>query len=148
MTHKQSGFTHVFNATELDAREALCSIVPSLRDLGVAEEQVGGVEIALSEAVNNIVEHAYHGLEPGEIRVLAEFEAERLRLRISDHGHPLPDGKLPEGKPADISGPVSDLPEGGFGWFMIRTLARDICYVRQNGQNHLHLVFDLIPPAV
>lgn len=32
-----------------------------------------------------------------------------------------------------------DMPEGGFGWFIIKDLAKDIVYRRQNGENLLDL---------
>lgn len=147
MNNNQSGIARVFPATELGAREALCDMISELRTLGLAEDQVGGIEIALAEVVNNIVEHAYCGLNPGDVNVRGWFEKDALNLHVSDHGHALPNEELPAGRPADVSGPIEDLPEGGFGWFMIRTLAREIRYARENGENHLHLTFDLIPPA-
>jgi serine/threonine-protein kinase RsbW len=30
-----------------------------------------------------------------------------------------------------------DLPEGGFGWFLIRELTKDLQYVRHEDQNRL-----------
>lgn len=144
----QSGFTQVFPATELDARDALCGMMTRLRSMGLAEEQIGGIEIALAEVVNNVVEHAYDGLFPGDVQVEACLDLSELTLHVTDRGHALPDGQLPEGKPADLSGVIDDLPEGGFGWFMIRTLTRDIRYNRDDGKNHLHLTFDLVPPAL
>ncbi|SFT92525.1 ATP-binding protein [Sedimentitalea nanhaiensis] len=147
MTDTPSSFTHSFTASELGTRNALYEIMTRIRKLGVAEDQVGGVEIALAEAVNNVVEHAYANMEAGDILIRGQLDKHALRLRVTDHGRPLPDGELPKGNPADIGGPRSDLPEGGFGWFMIRTLARDIRYMRENGSNHLQLTFDLIPPA-
>lgn len=147
MTNHPSSFDHVFVAEEFAARDALCTVMKRLRGMGLAQEQMGGVEIALAEVVNNIVEHAYAGLEPGCIRLNAVFEDKQLKLRIEDQGHPLPGGELPEGRPADVSVALGDLPEGGFGWFMIRTLTREITYLREDGQNRLFLSFDLIPPA-
>lgn len=147
MTDKRTVFTHTFTATEYEARRALCGIMTKIRAAGLAEEQIGGVEIVLAEVVNNIVEHAYHGLRPGDIVVSGITNPKLLELRITDGGKPLPGGRLPEGKPADVTGSVADLPEGGFGWFMIRTLARDIRYKRDKGCNILQISFDLIPHA-
>ncbi len=147
LTQMQGTIVHRFSATELEARTALCSIMADIRSRELAEEQVAAVEIALAEVVNNVVEHAYSGIPPGEIQVEFGFCSGALRIGVSDHGNPLPDGKLPEGNPADVSGPLDEMPEGGFGWFMIRTLAREIHYIRENGCNHLELTFDLIPAA-
>lgn len=139
------GFTHCFAATEQDTRTALAEIMDQLRRIGVTDEQAGGVEIALAEVVNNIVEHAYEGLKPDRIVLRAVVRRGKLRLLLVDHGGPLPDEELPEGKPADIEKATAELPEGGFGWFLIRTLTRDIRYRRSGNSNHLLLIFDLLP---
>jgi serine/threonine-protein kinase RsbW len=124
------GFSHGFAATDQDTRAALATIMARLRQIGVTDEQAGGVEIALAEVVNNILEHAYSGVEPGRILLRAISAQGLLQLLLVDWGAPLPD---------------EELPEGGFGWFLIRTLARDVRYRRANGRNHLRLTFDLIP---
>ncbi|MDK3071564.1 ATP-binding protein [Sedimentitalea sp. JM2-8] len=145
MTDAATGFSHRFRATELDARAALCEIIGTLQARGLVQEQIGAVEIALAEVINNIVEHAYAGTAPGDIVVDVAFREAILKLTTTDGGKPLPDGRLPEGRPADVTGAVDDLPEGGFGWFMIRTLARDISYARENDRNRLELTFDVVP---
>lgn len=147
MTDERTSFSHSFVASELETREALCTVMGRLRAMGLAEEQAGAIEIALAEVVNNVVEHAYADRPPGDILIRGQMDEMALRVRVTDKGQALPDGRLPDGHPADISGPRSGLPEGGFGWYMIRTLAKDIRYVRENGGNHLQLTFDLIPPA-
>jgi serine/threonine-protein kinase RsbW len=34
---------------------------------------------------------------------------------------------------------LMDLPEGGFGWFLIKDLAKDVVYARVEGENRLQL---------
>lgn len=57
-------------------------------------EELAKVELAMVEAVNNVVEHAY-GFEPAH-RVWVEFELapERLDLRVSDRGQSMPPSRL------------------------------------------------------
>lgn len=95
----------------------------------------GTVEIVLAEALNNIVEHAYGGAE-GRIQVRLGHVSPDIWCEIADGGIPMPDETLPAGHLRDIA-PSDDLPEGGFGWFLIRTLAHDLTYRRQNGGNLL-----------
>ena len=104
------------------------------------EERRGSAEIVLAEALNNIVEHAYAG-QPGEIRVEVTRRAADLCCQIRDHGRPMPGGSLPPGhlKPLSEGG---DLPEGGFGWFLIRKLARDLSYARDGEENVLTFRLD------
>ncbi len=136
-------FACSFQATQLEARDGIGSVVDKLRALGLSETRAGEVQIALAEAVNNVVEHAYADRSPGDIRIRCNLENDQLWINIWDAGVPLPDSKLPLGNPADISGPIEDLPEGGFGWFLIRELTSDIHYQREEGANELSLCFDI-----
>ena len=106
----------------------------------LAEENRGTAEIVLAEALNNIVEHAYAD-QPGEIRVAVTRCAAGIFCRIRDRGRPMPGGSPPAGYLAPI-GDGDDVPEGGFGWFLIRTLARDLTYDRCEGENVLSFLLD------
>ncbi|WP_291729024.1 ATP-binding protein [Leisingera sp. F5] len=136
-------FACSFTATNMDARSGISSIVAQLRSLGVPGARADEVQIALTEAVNNVVEHAYESAPPGDVRILAELYPERLWISIQDAGAPFPRGELPEGKPADVSVPAESLPEGGFGWFLIRELASQVQYERSEGNNNLSLCFEI-----
>ena len=94
-------------------------------------------QIALAEAINNIVEHAYRGLETGAIALRIEVTDARLNVRVRDWGHPLPNRRLPKGQSPD----PKRFPEGGYGWFLIRTLADDCSYDRNAGANELCLTW-------
>lgn len=104
-----------------------------LQSLG--PDDCGTAEIVLAEALNNIVEHAY-AQHSGEIEITLLLHKNALICRIVDTGLPMPDKSLPAGHLAEF-GPTDDLPEGGFGWFLIRTLSRDLDYRRIDGRNHL-----------
>lgn len=142
-TGKRGKFALSFRATEMEARNGVCAVAQELRSQGVSEDTAGDIEIALAEAINNIVEHAYAGVEPGNVRVICSFQQSRLDIRISDKGFPLPADELPAGAPAVITADKQSLPEGGFGWFLIRQLTSDIRYDRINGHNRLSMGFDL-----
>ncbi len=136
-------FACSFTATHMDTRSGISSIVAQLRSLGVPGARADEVQIALTEAVNNVVEHAYESAPPGDVRIRAELYPERLWINIQDAGAPFPRGKLPEGKPADVNVPAECLPEGGFGWFLIRELASQVQYERSEGNNNLSLCFEI-----
>ncbi|MCR9124827.1 MAG: ATP-binding protein [Rhodobacteraceae bacterium] len=100
------------------------------------------LEIAVSEALNNIVEHAYAGRPPGVISISLLHTAPDLVVDILDGGAAFPGGVLPEGRPVDVSGAHETLPEGGFGWHLIRSLTAHLEYTRTDNRNHLRLSFD------
>ena len=124
----------------LAVREALQQIFSALGPWTLDIEEQGTIELVLAEALNNIVEHAYP--EPnatGKIDVAAEARSNGLHFKVQDYGKPMPDGQAPLGLQADLDVDVMDLPEGGFGWFLIRDLAKDVEYERVGDTNVLTL---------
>jgi len=138
-----NSFAYSFQATELDARGGVGTVVERLRSMGLPAARADDVQIALSEAVNNVVEHAYADTTPGDVDIGCNLDTEQLWISIRDAGLPLPNETLATRKPADLSGPREDLPEGGFGWFLIRELTSAVTYERDNGTNRLSLCFDV-----
>ena len=94
----------------------------------------GRIEIVLAEVLNNIVEHAYAERQ-GEITIEVSKGPAGIGCRILDTGAAMPGLALPEGTLAPHD--PDDLPEGGFGWFLIRSLTEDLRYSRQSGMNEL-----------
>lgn len=125
----------VIPGNALAVRNGLRALLDSLLLRGLQPEERGTAEIVLAEALNNIVEHAYAGRD-GEIEISLQVSQNALVCRISDNGRPMPDNALPAGTLANHSD-SDDLPEGGFGWHLIRTLSKELDYRRENGRNHL-----------
>lgn len=125
----------VIPSTPLAVRRAVCALFEDLIASQMSEEARNTAQLVLAEALNNIVEHAY-AQGPGEIEVTIEWCPVGLNCRIMDAGIPMPGGDLPEGKPAQIV-QGADLPEGGYGWHLIRTLCEDLKYRREGGRNLL-----------
>ena len=98
----------------------------------LTDESLGAAEIVLAEVLNNIVEHAYAQF-PGNIAIWITLRDSFLFVRTEDDGVPMPGGDLPGGKMACSA----DLPEGGFGWFLIRNLSHELTYQRDGERNLL-----------
>jgi serine/threonine-protein kinase RsbW len=133
-------------AEEMAVRRLLAALRARLRGHGLPDPACGTVEIVLAEALNNIVEHAYAGSQPGGIALHAALGPDGLTCTLSDRGATLPGAQLPAGRPPDPGTDRETLPEGGFGWFLIRSLTRDVAYAREDGINRLTLRFDLPGP--
>ena len=131
-----------FPATELEASAGIAQLSAGLSQQGLPDHMADDVKIALAEAINNVVEHAYEGIAPAKVQVTCRLERDRLDILISDTGNPMPGYQLPDGTPASVETNLQDLPEGGFGWFLINQLTSDICYERHQGCNRLSLRFD------
>lgn len=124
----------------LAVREALEQVFEHLAPWSLDVEERGTIELVLAEAMNNIVEHAYPEEDAtGQIDVLGTAEPDGLHFELRDYGKPMPNRQAPFGAQADLSVDVTDLPEGGFGWFLIRDLAKDVDYTRDGDVNRLML---------
>jgi serine/threonine-protein kinase RsbW len=130
------------------AREALTLLLDGLTCLALEAEEVCVVRLVVAEMLNNIVEHAYSDADrPGPIHIACHHAPDGLHLAVSDEGLPMPDLQVPLGLPQEIDRPVCDLPEGGFGWFLIRDLAKDLSYRRLAQENRIDLRLPVgLPP--
>ncbi|MGR3289872.1 MAG: ATP-binding protein [Paracoccaceae bacterium] len=100
-------------------------------------ETVSDIEIVVTEVINNIVEHAYANRPgmPADISAVAVGSC--IEFTLTDRGVELPNHKLPTGNSNHSFSNISELPEGGFGWDLIYSLANNIRYVRKGGENCL-----------
>jgi serine/threonine-protein kinase RsbW len=124
----------VFPAEPFAVRTALERLFAALPAGLLDDDARGSAEIVITEVLNNIVEHAYAGVA-GEIDLTIRPLEDGLHCTVTDRGTPLPDCNLP-GDGLPDSG-ADDLPEGGFGWYLIRTLSQDISYLRIGTANRL-----------
>ena len=94
--------------------------------------------IVLAEALNNVVEHAYPDPGSGMVRLLIRQRPRALMVEIRDYGKPMPQGRAPIGNhPMTEFHQHDAMPEGGYGWFLIREIVRDLVYDRRNDENFL-----------
>lgn len=142
-----SPFSLGFPADPLSVRGALQAVKGVLREMKIATETMGLVEIVLAEVLNNVVEHAYAEAAPGPVELTMEQHGTALAFVIRDWGQPMPGGTAPAGRRHDLDVKPDQLPEGGFGWHLIRALTTDLCYTRDGSRNTLHFRVPLDPPA-
>lgn len=133
-----------FSAGDGAAAGVSNAIAQHLRDAAVPAPVVEDGTIALSEALNNVEEHAYGGRNGGPVRVEAFIRHHDLVFCIEDRGVPLPEGPLRGGE-MPVGDPVApeSWPEGGFGWAMLHKLTHDLVYCRAKGWNRLQFALSL-----
>ncbi len=119
-------------------RHALAAVVSALGPLRLSPECTGDIELVLAEVLNNIQRHAYGG-KPGPIELDLAVAEGSLVCTVVDCGTPMPGGDLPAGRAVALDVRPDALPEGGFGWFLIRSHARSLVYHREAGRNRLIL---------
>lgn len=106
--------------------------------LCASEEDSSALEICLTEALNNVIEHAYLGQPGHPITVELSGHDDAVQVTVIDAGLSMPQGRVERAHlPWVDPSRVQHLPEGGFGLGLIQSLAREVHYQRSEGANTL-----------
>jgi len=130
-----------------DVSRAVQALVGEMRG-GHVDDVLPAVEITLAEVLTNVVEHGYQMRDDGWIRIKMHAGEDSVWFSILDGGIEMPTSFSPPEAMPDLDRPFDDLPEGGFGWPLIRELADKVSLRRRNGVNRLSLVFRLPQAAL
>ncbi len=142
MPGDRTTFRRAIPADPLSVRAALADLGTSLTRLGIASDHIETLELVVAEILNNIVEHAYRDMDPGPIDIGVEALGGAIQCAVSDSGAPMPGSRLPQGAHPGRGTSIDDLPDGGYGWFLIRGLAQDLTYTRIGDRNVLRFRID------
>lgn len=96
------------------ARLAIAGIASRL---DFSYEEVDDLKLAVSEAINNLIQHA-HGDD--EVRIACDIHPDKLVITVQDLGEGISDGVAQR--------TLGEPKEGGLGVFLIRTLMDDVTY--------------------
>jgi anti-sigma regulatory factor (Ser/Thr protein kinase) len=106
--------------------EARRYVTDHVRAAGFGDEAVGEIELALTEAVANVIEHAYREEAGHRIELWAELDDPTVRICVRDWGEYF--------DPASYRGRDLDDPgEGGYGVFLMSQLMDDVTREPQEG---------------
>ena len=94
------------------------------------------INLALEEAVVNVMDYAYPANAPGEVTIEAEADDERMKFVITDHGIPFDPTAKAE---VDTTLSLEERPTGGLGIHLVRQIMDSINYERENDKNVLTL---------
>ena len=103
---------------------------------GLGEELTNSLNLAMEEAVTNVILYAYPEGTEGRIDIDATVREDSLEFSISDSGSPFDPTAAPE---ADITLGVDERPIGGLGIYLVRKLMDSVSYERTDGKNKLTL---------
>lgn len=126
-----------FPGDTASVRGALREVMAAIAGMELPQQACHTAQIVLAEVLNNVVEHAYAGHGCGAIEIEIRRSGDALAVRVLDDGKAMPADALPEGRPHDLDVPCEHLPEGGFGWHLIRSLTDGLQYRRSASRNEL-----------
>ncbi len=88
-------------------------------ECGLDERQTYNVQMAVDEAVTNVIQHAYHGTVEGRIELRCEMKDGDFIVEIRDRGKPFDPSSVREPR---VHGPISRRSVGGLGVFFMKKL--------------------------
>lgn len=104
---------------------------------GIDQETVYDLQLALDEAATNVITHGYAGMDPGSMILLLEIDLKRIRMTLTDFGHPFEPSSAPA---PDLEAALEDRPMGGFGLYFIYQTMDEVDYVTTSDSNTLTLI--------
>ena len=108
------------------------------RELRIDDATMRTVNLALEEAVVNVINYAYPKGTRGHVEVMARGQGNRLMLAIKDRGVPFDPTQVDD---ADTSTELEKRAVGGLGIYLVRNLMDDVRYERTaDGYNVLTLI--------
>lgn len=118
--------------------------IPQLNEfIDTVAEEIGldmsltmSLNLAIEEAVVNVMEYAYLEGEQGNVDIEVSADDRWLTFIISDNGIPFDPTTQ---KDADTTLSAEERPIGGLGIFLVRQLMDSINYQRKDGKNILTL---------
>jgi len=115
--------------------------------LDLAAAKPSSVELAVVEAVNNSIEHAYRSETGNSVDVTFEYFDDCLSIRIKDYGEPMPKSIAVRlsGQPVtpQLDVPKQDLPESGWGIELLKSICDKVSYQSLHSGNTISLSFKL-----
>lgn len=113
-------------------------VIETAEEAGLAQSKLMPIQLALEEAMANVVHHAY-GDKGGPLDLVCEASEGAFVVEIADQGPAFNPLEIEE---APVSGDLEDLQPGGLGILLILKLADHVAYRREGGQNILSLRFE------
>ena len=133
------GSTHaqIVIANELSELARVSRLVDGFaREHGLAEDVVADVQVALDEALANIVRHARGDAAAREISVQLRLREDAVEIVLEDDGAAFDPLSV---RPANLGGPPHVRTPGGLGIPFMKRLMSEIEYARVGTRNRLML---------
>ena len=126
---------HVFERIVRDSALVLA------RHMGFNEDRTADLQLAVSEAVTNAIEHGNKGRIEVKVGVQFLLQNDRLAIRVIDRGGVLP--HLPHGAQPHIEDKFEDDTPRGLGLFLIEQLVDGVEMHSNDGRTEFTMWFDL-----
>lgn len=113
------------------------------RAAGLDDAAVYAIQLAVEEACDNIIQHAYGVDMQGDITCACETTPEGLTVVLRDRGRPFDPALVPL---PDLGSSLEERDVGGLGLHFMRKLADDVCFEFDADTGNVLLLMKRRPP--
>lgn len=124
-------------------RHLIAKVDAGLAGLRLPATLMHDVHLVVEEVTCNILNHGHDGGREPALEFEAAVDGNQLAMEFRDDGRPFD----PLSQPApDLDADITDRPIGGLGVLLIRELAEQVAYTRDNDRNVLRVVLHIPYP--
>jgi sigma-B regulation protein RsbU (phosphoserine phosphatase) len=124
-------------------RQLIAQVDAGLSGHGLPATLMHDVHLVVEEVACNVLSHGIEeGREPS-LELLASVEGNRLAMEFRDNGRAFDPLSQP---PPDLDADIEDRPIGGLGVHLIKELAEQVAYTRDDRHNVLRIVLHIPYP--
>ena len=109
-------------------------------ELSLSAEMIMNINLALEEAIANIIMYAYPSQEEHEILLKMSSNEHQLVFLLTDKGVSFDPTQVED---VDLTLSIEDRPIGGLGIFLIRSIMNEVTYQRLDDENRLIMKKDI-----
>jgi serine/threonine-protein kinase RsbW len=122
---------------QAEIRSVLALVEQFGAEYELPREIVHDLNVALDEALSNIIAYGYEAGAKGEIAVRLSCASDEVKVEIEDGGKAFDPLQEP---PPDLTASLQERKIGGLGIHFIRSLMDQVAYDRVDGKNRLRMV--------
>jgi anti-sigma regulatory factor (Ser/Thr protein kinase) len=113
----------------------------ALNHLGVVEADILALELAVTEIVNNAVEHGYAGADDQPIKVRIQLSGSTVQIEVIDHARPFPEKERHRlmGEAGQLDDADEEWSPRGHGLQIVRQIVDSIALESNESRNILRI---------
>ena len=100
-------------------------VMDAIKDSPFDNRQRYAIDLAVDEACSNVIDHAYTGIDQGEIRISLDLTETGIKITIQDDGAPFDPDCVAE---PDLTSSLECRCERGLGVFLIHEVMDEASY--------------------
>jgi serine/threonine-protein kinase RsbW len=108
------------------------------KKFGFEDKALREIELALDEAVSNVIEHAFEPDEDSSFEIILQRVALGIKIIIKEEGIPFDPDQVPQFDPASL---LDDRPTTGMGLFLMKAIMDEVSFINLGPEGkETHLV--------